>query len=110
MPGLAAAVGLTPPDREAITEAFDRLGEEDRLVIAARYLFGLSRLRRGQRALDRLGPRRRAPQRRARTAARQDGGRLMPADQPPRPLSGMSDDRLGTVAVSLVVSELRLDA
>ena len=26
-----------------MTDAFDRLGEEDRLVIAARYLFGLSR-------------------------------------------------------------------
>ena len=43
VPGMAAAVDLPTPDREAITEAFDRLGEEDRLVIAARYLFGMSR-------------------------------------------------------------------
>jgi DNA-directed RNA polymerase specialized sigma24 family protein len=26
-----------------VTQAFDRLGEEDRLVIAARYLLGMSR-------------------------------------------------------------------
>ena len=34
---------MTPLERQALAEAFDRLGEEDRLVIAARYLFGLSR-------------------------------------------------------------------
>ena len=43
LPGLAEAAGLAPAERVAIAEAFDRLGEEDRLVIAARYLFGLSR-------------------------------------------------------------------
>jgi len=43
VPGLAEAAGLTPLERQAISEAFDRLGEDDRLVIAARYLFGLSR-------------------------------------------------------------------
>jgi RNA polymerase sigma-70 factor (ECF subfamily) len=41
--GLADAAGMTPPERQALSEAFDRLGEEDRLVIAARYLLGLSR-------------------------------------------------------------------
>lgn len=44
LPGLAAAAELTPLEREALSEAFDRLGEDDRLVIAARYLFGLSRV------------------------------------------------------------------
>jgi DNA-directed RNA polymerase specialized sigma24 family protein len=34
---------MTPLEREALAEGFDRLGEDDRLVIAARYLFGLSR-------------------------------------------------------------------
>ena len=43
IPGLAASAGMTPLERQAIAEAFDRLGEEDRLVIAARYLFGLTR-------------------------------------------------------------------
>jgi RNA polymerase sigma-70 factor (ECF subfamily) len=43
IPGLAEASPLTPAERGAVTEAFDRLGEDDRLIIAARYLFGLSR-------------------------------------------------------------------
>ena len=43
IPGLTEAAGFTPSERHAVAEAFDRLGEEDRLVIAARYLFGLSR-------------------------------------------------------------------
>lgn len=43
VPGIEAAAGLTPLERDAITGAFERLGEEDRLVIASRYLFGLSR-------------------------------------------------------------------
>lgn len=43
MPDLALAAGLTPIERESIAGAYDRLGEEDRLVIAARYLFGLSK-------------------------------------------------------------------
>ena len=43
IPGLSEANGLTPAEQQALTEAFDRLGEEDRLVIAARYLLGMSR-------------------------------------------------------------------
>ena len=43
VPGLTAAVGLSPAEREVVSAAFDRLGEEDRLTIATRYLFGLSR-------------------------------------------------------------------
>ena len=43
VPGLTEAMGLTPAEQQALADAFDRLGEEDRLVIAARYLFGLSR-------------------------------------------------------------------
>lgn len=43
LPGLTEAAGLTPAEREAVSAAFDRLGEEDRLVLASRYLFGLSR-------------------------------------------------------------------
>ena len=34
---------MTPLERQTLAEAFDRLGEEDRLVLAARYLFGLDR-------------------------------------------------------------------
>ena len=41
--GLAGTAEMTPLERQAVADAFDRLGEEDRLVIAARYLFGLSR-------------------------------------------------------------------
>jgi len=41
--GLAETAQMTPLEQQALAEAFDRLGEEDRLVIAARYLFGLSR-------------------------------------------------------------------
>ncbi len=41
--GLAAGAGLSHLERERVSEAFDRLGEEDRLTIASRYLFGLSR-------------------------------------------------------------------
>ena len=41
--GLAGTAQMTPLERQALAEAFDRLGEEDRLVIAARYLFGLPR-------------------------------------------------------------------
>jgi RNA polymerase sigma-70 factor (ECF subfamily) len=43
VPGLDEAARLTPADREVISEAFHRLGEDDRLIIATRYLFGLSR-------------------------------------------------------------------
>ena len=43
IPGLAAAAGLSQMERERVSEAFDRLGEDDRLTIASRYLFGLSR-------------------------------------------------------------------
>jgi len=43
IPGLLEANGLTPLERQSLAEAFERLGEDDRLVIAARYLFGLSR-------------------------------------------------------------------
>ena len=43
IPGLTEADELTPAQRQALAEAFDRLGEDDRLVIAARYLFGFSR-------------------------------------------------------------------
>lgn len=43
VPGLAGTADMTPVERQAVAEAFDRLGEDDRLVIAARYLFGLSR-------------------------------------------------------------------
>ena len=41
--GLDAANGLTATERDVVGEAFDRLGEEDRLTLATRYLFGLSR-------------------------------------------------------------------
>jgi RNA polymerase sigma-70 factor (ECF subfamily) len=43
VPGLADASAMTPAEREALAAAFDRLGEEDRLVIAVRYLFGFTR-------------------------------------------------------------------
>jgi RNA polymerase sigma-70 factor (ECF subfamily) len=43
IPALAGAAGLSQMQREMASEAFDRLGEEDRLTIASRYLFGLSR-------------------------------------------------------------------
>ena len=43
VPGLAGTAQMTPLERQTIAEAFDRLGEEDRLVRAARYLFGLDR-------------------------------------------------------------------
>jgi RNA polymerase sigma-70 factor (ECF subfamily) len=42
LPGLDVAARLSPAQRGAVGEAFDRLGEEDRLTIATRYLFGLS--------------------------------------------------------------------
>ena len=41
--GLSDAGDMTPSERETIVDAFDRLPEDDRLVIASRYLFGLSR-------------------------------------------------------------------
>ena len=43
LPGLAGTSSMTPLERQTVAAAFDRLGEEDRLVIAARYLFGLTR-------------------------------------------------------------------
>lgn len=43
VPGLGLSANMTPAERLAVAEAFDRLGEEDRLVLASRYLFGLSR-------------------------------------------------------------------
>jgi RNA polymerase sigma-70 factor (ECF subfamily) len=42
VPGLDAANGLNNAERDAVGVAFDRLGEEDRLTLATRYLFGLS--------------------------------------------------------------------
>lgn len=41
--GLANASEMTPLERDTIVDAFDRLADDDRLVIASRYLFGLSR-------------------------------------------------------------------
>lgn len=41
--GLSAAAGMTPLERDNVTDAFGRLAAEDRLVIAGRYLLGLSR-------------------------------------------------------------------
>ena len=43
LPGLTGTAGMTPLERQTLAEAFDRLGEEDRLVLATRYLFSLSR-------------------------------------------------------------------
>jgi RNA polymerase sigma-70 factor (ECF subfamily) len=43
VPGLHRTATLSPPERQLVGEAFDRLGEEDRLTLASRYLFGLSR-------------------------------------------------------------------
>jgi RNA polymerase sigma-70 factor (ECF subfamily) len=43
IPALAQVASVSPVERQAVTEAFDRIGEEDRLVIATRYLLGLSR-------------------------------------------------------------------
>jgi RNA polymerase sigma-70 factor (ECF subfamily) len=43
IPSLAETSDMTPAERVALAEAFDRLGEEDRLVIAVRYLIGLTR-------------------------------------------------------------------
>jgi DNA-directed RNA polymerase specialized sigma24 family protein len=43
VPGAAQVAALTTAEREVLTEAFDRLGEDDRLVLASRYLFGLGR-------------------------------------------------------------------
>ena len=43
VPGLDQAQGLSQAERAHVGEAFDRLGEEDRLTIASRYLLGLSR-------------------------------------------------------------------
>ena len=41
--GLGEVSDLSPRERQDVVEAFDRLGEDDRLVIAVRYLLGLSR-------------------------------------------------------------------
>ena len=43
VPGLQGATTLSSPERQLVGEAFDRLGEDDRLTLASRYLFGLSR-------------------------------------------------------------------
>jgi RNA polymerase sigma-70 factor (ECF subfamily) len=43
VPGLREATGLSAAQREALGQAFERLGEEDRLMLALRYLLGLSR-------------------------------------------------------------------
>jgi RNA polymerase sigma-70 factor (ECF subfamily) len=43
IPALAQVASVSPVECQAVTEAFDRIGEEDRLVIATRYLLGLSR-------------------------------------------------------------------
>jgi RNA polymerase sigma-70 factor (ECF subfamily) len=42
VPGLEIASRLTTAERDVVGQAFDRLGEEDRLTLASRYLFGLS--------------------------------------------------------------------
>lgn len=41
--GLGSTADMTPLEQETVIDGFDRLAEEDRLVIASRYLFGLSR-------------------------------------------------------------------
>jgi RNA polymerase sigma-70 factor, ECF subfamily len=40
---LQGAATLSPPERQLVGEAFERLGEDDRLTLASRYLLGLSR-------------------------------------------------------------------
>lgn len=48
VPGVSQAGTLSPAHREALSEAFERLGEEDRLTIAFRYLLGMSRTEAAQ--------------------------------------------------------------
>jgi RNA polymerase sigma-70 factor (ECF subfamily) len=43
IPGLSQASSLSPTERVAVGDAFERLGEEDRIPLALRYLLGLSR-------------------------------------------------------------------
>jgi RNA polymerase sigma-70 factor (ECF subfamily) len=43
VPGLGQASVLNAAEREVLIEAFERLGEEDRLTMAFRYLLGMSR-------------------------------------------------------------------
>jgi RNA polymerase sigma-70 factor (ECF subfamily) len=43
VPGVDQAGLLNAAQRDAVSEAFERLGEEDRLTIAYRYLLGMSR-------------------------------------------------------------------
>jgi RNA polymerase sigma-70 factor (ECF subfamily) len=48
VPGTEQAGVLDPAQREAVSEAFERLGEEDRLTLAYRYLLGMSRAEAAQ--------------------------------------------------------------
>jgi RNA polymerase sigma factor (sigma-70 family) len=43
VPGSAQARSLSPTDRTTLGEAFDRLGEDDRLTLTLRYLLGMAR-------------------------------------------------------------------
>ena len=103
--GMAQASGLTLPEREAIGSGFDRLGEDDRLVIATRYLLGL-RKADAAKALS-LSPG--LLEERLETAVKRLRARMAGApavESQPGSLTGLSEDRLATTAVSLVLSEL----
>jgi RNA polymerase sigma-70 factor (ECF subfamily) len=104
--GMAGVAGLTTPEQEVITSAFDRLAEDDRLVIAARYLMGLDMTD----AANALSIASGLVEGNLQTAVTHLRTRMTDApavESRPGSLTGLTDDRLATVAVSLALSELR---
>jgi len=117
---LAAGVPQpTPQEHGALHDAFDGLADDDRLMLAARYSFGLSRPEAAVRfamSPDELDGRLAAAVRRLRgrlsdataaTTVRQ-APRAVANEGAPRPgrFESLSDDQLGTMTLAVVMSEL----
>ena len=108
----------TRPEHEALVDAFEALVDEDRLIIASRYSFDLSRadaaIRLGIAPND-IDGRLRTAMRRSRahlaeamavTTTSGSGARSPAGPSPAGRLATLPDDRLGSVTMAAVFSEL----
>ena len=108
----------TPLEHEALVDAFDGLVDEDRLILAARYSFGLSQADAATRLgiqPDQVGDRLRASVRRLRgrvadpaAAGSRAANARSGAESAPRVdrLISLRDDQLGSMTMAAVMSQL----
>jgi RNA polymerase sigma factor (sigma-70 family) len=106
----------TPTEMTALHEAFDRLADQDRVVLASRYAFGLTRSDAASRlgiADDEVEGRLVAAITRLRTrvtgspgVARDDRASRVTPEMPSDRLAALGDDQLGRLTMAVVTSAL----